>query len=109
MVDEVADLTTVEHVALCCRYVNCDGEIKTSFLSDTPIHSATADNLTNTIKIEVENSGLDMKKMTGFAFDGAAVFAGRKNGVAKQLRDMNSKMVTNHCSDHRLALACREF
>ena len=28
--------------------------------------------------------------------------------LQKQLRDMNSKMVTNHCSDHRLALACRD-
>lgn len=46
--------------------------------------------------------------MAWFASDGAAVFTGQKNGVAKQLKDCNSKIVTNHCSDHRLALACRD-
>ena len=43
----------------------------------------------------------------GFASDGAAVFLGRNNGVAKQLKDQNAHILTHHCREHRLALACR--
>ena len=46
--------------------------------------------------------------MAGFSSDGAAVFLGRNNGVAKQLKDQNPHILTHHCRNHRLALACRD-
>ena len=46
--------------------------------------------------------------MTGFTSDGAAVLLGKKNGVGKRLKDINPHMITTHCKDHRLALACRD-
>ena len=46
--------------------------------------------------------------MAGFASDGAAVFLGRHNGVAKQLKDQNPHILTHYCRNHRFVLACRD-
>ncbi|MEW8548619.1 MAG: DUF4371 domain-containing protein, partial [Candidatus Thiodiazotropha sp.] len=108
MVDEVCDRTTEKHLAICVRYVSSEGELKTSFLSDTAVPEATAENLTNKIVSELDRHELNVQKMTGFTSDGAAVFLGKKNGVGKRLKDINPHMVTTHCKDHRLALACRD-
>ena len=108
MVDEVYDRTTEKHLAICVRYISSEGDVKTSFLSDTAVPEATAENLTNKIVSELNRHDLDVQKMTGFTSDGAAVFLGKKNGVGKRLKDINPHMITTHCKDHRLALACRD-
>ena len=46
--------------------------------------------------------------MTGFASDGAAVFVGKKSGVSTRLNEQITGLVTIHCKDHILALACRD-
>ena len=108
MVDEVCDRTTEKHLAMCVRYISTEGAVKTSFLSDTSVPEATAENLTSKIISELDRHDLNVQKMTGFTSDGAAVFLGKKNGVGKRLKDINPHMVTTHCKDHRLALACRD-
>ena len=108
MVDEVCDRTTEKHLAMCVRYIFTEGAVKTSFLSDTSVPEATAENLTSKIISELDRHDLNVQKMTGFTSDGAAVFLGKKNGVGKRLKDINPHMVTTHCKDHRLALACRD-
>ena len=108
MVDEVCDLTIEKHMAMCSKYVDSAGDVKTSFVSDTTLSTATADVITNAIKTEVEEHNLDFTKMTGFASDGAAVFTGAKTGVTTRLKEQIPGLVTVHCKDHRLALACRD-
>lgn len=108
MVDEVCDRTTEKHLAMCVWYISTEGDVKTSFLSDTAVPEATAENLTNKITSELNRHDLNVQKMTGFTSDGAAVFLGKKNGVGKRLKDINPHLVTTHCKDHRLALACRD-
>ena len=46
--------------------------------------------------------------MSSFGSDGAAVLSGNKNGVWTKLKNENSSLITNHCKDHRLALACKD-
>jgi hypothetical protein len=46
--------------------------------------------------------------MSYFGSDGAAVLSGNKNGVWTKLKNENSSLITNHCTDHRLALACKD-
>lgn len=108
MVDEVCDLTIEKHMAMCSKYVDSAGEVKTSFVSDTTLNTATADVITNVITSEVERHDLDINNMTGFASDGAAVFTGTKTGVTTRLKEKIPGLVTVHCKDHRLALACRD-
>ena len=79
-----------------------------SFVSDTTLNTATADVITNAIKSEVESHDWDINNMTGCASDGAAVFTGAKTGVTTRLKAQIPGLVTVHCKDYRLALACRD-
>ena len=40
--------------------------------------------------------------------DGANVITGKRNGVAKKLKDLNPKLTDIHCICHRLALASKD-
>ncbi|VDI58325.1 Hypothetical predicted protein [Mytilus galloprovincialis] len=108
MVDEVSDNLSIKHLALCSRYIDQTGQLQRAFLVDTELPNATAETVTNSIISEINKKELLISDMSGFASDGAAVFLGKKNGVAKKLKDHNPAMITNHCRDHRLALACRD-
>lgn len=108
MIDEACDTTVEKHSAQCAKYIDDYGSVKTPFLSDTTLKSATADGITETIQTKIEHHKLSMRKMTGFGSDGAAVFTGRKSGVALRLKTQNPAMVTIHCKEHRLALACQD-
>ncbi|VDI51429.1 Hypothetical predicted protein [Mytilus galloprovincialis] len=109
MVDEVSDNRSIKHLAsLCSRYINQTGQLQTAFLVDTELPNATAETVTNSIISEINKKELLISDMSGFASDGAAVFLGKKNGVAKKRKDHYPAMITNHCRDHRLALACRD-
>ena len=107
MVDEVSDNRTIKHLAICTRYIDPDGDVKTAFMTDTELPTGTANVITNTVVDKLKEQNLDVNYLSGFASDGAAVFLGNKSGVAKQLKDMNPSLITTHCKDHRLALACK--
>ena len=85
MVDEVCDRTTEKHLAICVRYISSEGVVKTSFLSDSAVPEATAENLTNKIVSELNRHDLDVQKMTGFTSDGAAVFFGEEEWCRKEI------------------------
>jgi len=107
MVDEVTDNRTIKHLAICTRFINQKGVVQNGFLTDIKLPNATANSITSAITTELTNQGLSIQNMAGFASDGAAVFLGRNNGVAKQLKDQNPHILTHHCREHRLALDCR--
>ena len=48
-------------------------------------------------------------KLVGFASDGASVMMGCKNGVATKLKSDRPKLVTVHCTAHRLELAFKDM
>ncbi|XP_052233238.1 zinc finger protein 862-like [Dreissena polymorpha] len=108
MVDEVCDLTVQKHMAMCVKYLDPDGNMCTSYLADVTLKSATADVITDAITQVIEDNGLVLDNLTGFASDGAAVFTGAKTGVATQLKARRPGLITVHCKDHRLALACKD-
>ncbi|KAK7095474.1 hypothetical protein V1264_006873 [Littorina saxatilis] len=49
------------------------------------------------------------RKLVGFASDGAAVNFGCKQGVAARLKTSRPKLVTVHCTAHRLELAFKDM
>ena len=53
MVDEVADNRSIKHLAICGRYVSPEGDIKTAFLTDTGLPSATAKVITESLEREL--------------------------------------------------------
>jgi hypothetical protein len=108
MVDEVVDITTHKHLAICSRYVDTDSNIKNAFVSDTRISDGRAETITDQIKTELQSAHINIVNMSSFGSDGAAVLTGHKNGVCARLKEDNPSLITNHCKDHRLALACTD-
>ena len=51
---------------------------------------------------------LDVSKCRGQCYDGAAVMAGKKNGVAKQIQDEYPKCLYTYCHGHALNLAVKD-
>lgn len=82
--------------------------LATSYPSDTTLKTTTADVITDAIMSEVAEHDLAADNMTGFASDGAAIFTGKKMGMARRLKAQLLELVTVHCKDHCLALACRD-
>lgn len=101
MVSEVCNMTIQKHMVLCCKYV-----VKTSYLSNMTLKTATADIIRNAIMSEVAKQDLAADNMTGFMSDGAAIFTGKKR-MAMRLKAQLPGLITVHCKDNRLAFACR--
>lgn len=53
---------------------------------------------------------LKLQELKAFAYDGASVMTGRKEGVAARLKSLEpcKTMLSVHCICHRLALACSD-
>ncbi|WAR01463.1 hypothetical protein MAR_008021, partial [Mya arenaria] len=77
-----------------------------SDISVTENLSANALAIKTLIANNLKVNGIDIRKLTGFASDGAAVMVGKVNGVATQLRKDSPSLINVHCVCHRLALAC---
>ena len=108
MVDVVMDIASHKHLAICARYIGPDSKIKNVIVSDSRIPDGRAETITDTIKNELSKSNLNINDMLSFGSDGAAVLSGNTNGVWTKLKNENSSLITNHCKDHRLALACKD-
>ena len=108
MVDEVTDVTTNKHLAMCVQFLSKEGEKKTAFLADPAIDCGDAETITKTIRDQLQSSNLSVDKLGSFASDGAAVMVGKKAGVSTRLKEDNPQLISNHCCDHRLALACKD-
>ncbi|CAC5363253.1 unnamed protein product [Mytilus coruscus] len=103
MVDEVMDITSHKHLAICARYIDPECNIKNAFICDPLIDDGRAETIIDKIKEELQSAKLPLSKMPAFGSDGAAVLSGRK-----MVYGQNPSLITNHCKDHRLALACRD-
>jgi hypothetical protein len=60
MFDEVVDITTHKHLAICSRYVDTDSNIKNAFVSDTRISDGRAETITDQIKTELQSAHLNI-------------------------------------------------
>lgn len=66
--------------------------------------SATADNLHEALKIQLDNGGLDMKNLVGESFDGASNMSGVHSGLQAEIRKVSPESVYIHCYGHVLNL-----
>ncbi|KAK6174576.1 hypothetical protein SNE40_017825 [Patella caerulea] len=59
MVDEIADITSKIHLAVCVKYLSNEyGTCKTAFLADVELADGTADVITNNIVKILEDKNL---------------------------------------------------
>ena len=108
MVDEATDVSKVEQVSVCVRYVNVKDEeleVCEEFLGFCSVSSTDAETITSTVVTSMKNCGLNMAKMIGKGFDGASTMSGHISGVSARLQQLypNAKYFT-HCRNHALNL-----
>ena len=61
--------------------------------------------ISDAISSFLESKNLDYRKLIGQGYDGAAIFAGERNGVQKRMRTLAAHSFYIHCACHRLQLA----
>ena len=104
LADECQDVSTQEELSICCRWV-VDGHSEEHFMTILHIRSLDAETLASTITSYVESQGLNIKRLIGQGYDGAAPFSGKNTGVQRRLRTLSGHALYIHCSCHRLQLA----
>ena len=106
MVDETTDVSNKEQAVLCFRWVSDDLIAHEDFVGLYGIENTEAKTLVNMILDVLTRLNLSIKKLRGQCYDGASAMSGPRSGVAKQIRDLESRAVYTHCYGHSLNLAC---
>ncbi|XP_060874016.1 zinc finger MYM-type protein 1-like [Metopolophium dirhodum] len=106
LADETADVSGVEQVSLCVRYVEINHlELREEFLQFVPTFDVTGKGLAKLIIDNLQKYGIDTKYLRGQGYDGAASMSGKLNGVQAHIKKIHPLAMYVHCSAHSLNLA----
>lgn len=105
MIDEYTDVSRRKHLAIVCRYVDCNGSSKLAFLHDSSLENGKGETIYKAMKKYLESAEIPLENMTSFVSDGAPAMVGKNTGVVAFLRAKNESVLTMHCMNHRLQLA----
>ena len=106
MADETTDISNVEQVVICLRWVNEKFEVEEEFVGLYNVASTGAENIYSVITDVLLRLNLAISKVRGQCYDGAATMSGKKSGVATKLSAAEPRAVFTHCYGHSLNLAC---
>ncbi|PIK42676.1 putative zinc finger MYM-type protein 1-like [Apostichopus japonicus] len=85
MVDETPDVSNLEQVVICLRWVDGAFEVHEEFIGLYTTATTTADQLLLIIKDALLRMNLSLSKVRGQCYDGAAAMSGVHSGVATKL------------------------
>lgn len=108
LADETCDISNVEQISLCVRYVAMEKGhhiVKEQFLQFVPTTELTGKALAGKILDSLESYGVDLTGLIGQGYDGASAMSGHYNGVCKIVQDKYPKALFVHCAAHSLNLA----
>ena len=108
MVDKTTDVSNKEQAVLCFGWVSDDLIAHEDFVGLYGIENTEAKTMVNMILDVLTRLNLSIKKLRGQCYDGASAMSGPRSGVAKQIRDLESRAVYTHCYGHSLNLACMD-
>lgn len=103
--DETTDISTVEQLTLCVRYVdvlNC--VIREDFLGFIKMESTTGIVIMTAIQIKLENIGLTFENLRGQGYDGGSNMSGVNNGVKSLILKKQPLVFYTHCLSQCLNL-----
>ena len=94
--------TNKEQLVTFVKFVHPEtGKANTAFLAASNLlgnsSSADAEAITNAIVAQLEDAGIDKKKLSNFSSDGASVMTGKRNGFGARLRVENKALINIHC------------
>ncbi|GBO36650.1 hypothetical protein AVEN_234615-1 [Araneus ventricosus] len=103
--DETTDISQIEQFSLCVWHVEDQlYKIREDFLTFVPVYDVTGAGLANTVLETLSSLGLDLKKMRGQGYDGAATMRGQFRGVQVSIKEKLPLDLHTHCSSHSLNL-----
>ena len=105
LADECTDITTIEELSVVCRWVE-NGLPVEHFIEIIPLKKADAQTIYETLVDCLKVKGVQISKLIGMGFDGAATFSGKHNGVQTLLKSNSPHSIFVHCHCHLLQLAC---
>ncbi len=92
MADECVDISTIEELFVFCRW-----EENESFLDIVPLKKADAEAIYIALVTSLKEKNLELGKVVGMGFDGAATFSGRKTGVQARIKKHAPHAIFIHC------------
>ena len=102
MADECTDVTTIEELTICCHWVE-SGVLEEHFIEILPLKKANAENIYSALVEHCREKNIQLGRLIGIGFDGAATFSDDKTGVQRRLKALTS------CILCPLLLSCLEL
>ncbi|GBL99681.1 hypothetical protein AVEN_249729-1 [Araneus ventricosus] len=88
LADETTDISPIEQFSLCVRYVEDQKyKIREDFITFVPVYGVTGADLANTALETLSILGLDLKKMRGQGYGGAATMRGQIRGIQASIKE----------------------
>lgn len=107
IMDETSDISHVEQVSMCLRYVLA-GESKETFIGFFSTMSTEGEVLYELVKKVLREHGLKLEDIVGECFDGASNMRGKRKGVATRMKECSPRAIYVHCYGHLLNLALQD-
>ena len=104
MADECTDVTTIEEQTICCCWVE-SGVPEEHFIEMWPLKKANAESIYSALVEYCREKNIQLGRLIGMGFDGAATFSGDKTGVQRRLKELSPHALFVHCRCHVLQLA----
>lgn len=109
LADETADISSVEQLSLCVRYLKeyplNTYKICEHFLRFVPVSSTSGEALANEIVKGLQQCNIDISYLRGQGYDGAANMSGVFKGVQTLISKQYKTALYVHCVSHCLNLA----
>ena len=107
MVDEYTNIANVEELSVFCRWEEGGVPVE-CFLEIIPLKKADAETIYSTLIEFLKKKNLQVGRIVGLGFDGAATFSGRRTSVQTRIKKHTPHALFVHCHCHLLQLACVE-
>ena len=108
LLDETADISGIEQASLCVRYVDFESPVPTlreDFLQFIPVTDLSGRGLAASMMENLYKLGIDMQRLRGQGYGGAASMSGYLQGTQAIVRETHPTALYVHCSAHSLNLA----
>ena len=95
-------------MVLVLRWIDDNLNPHEDFIGLYEVPSVEANVIVSTISGALIRMNLTLSKVRGQCYDGASNMSGLRNGVARQIKDMEKKGLYTHCYGHSLNLAASD-
>ena len=97
MADECTDIANVEELSVFCRWEEGGVPVE-CFLEIIPLKKADAETIYSTLIECLKKKNLQVGRIVGLGFDGAATFSGRRTGVQARIKKHTPHVLFVHCT-----------